>query len=99
MFGIGERVLLLAPPREFLRDNSVRAHVYNGTEVTVVSTLIPYSQARGGHIYVVRGDDGYEFGAIPEVLHKLPPPRPREDLRVVSWDHCVWRPASVPAAV
>lgn len=98
MFRIGERVLLLANLSDFRFADVGRAHLYNGTEVTVISRLLPNRMAMGGWIYVVRSCDGYQFGAIPEVLHRLPPAQPREDLRVVSWDECLWRPKQVPEA-
>ena len=99
MFRIGERAWLWADPKNLQKhDQESLGASYNGGEVTVVSALIPCAYARGGFCYLVRADDGFEFGAIPEVLHKLPPLPPREDLRVVSWDHCVWRPARVPEA-
>ena len=68
-FHINEKAILLPAP---LRKTTGLAPIYFGTEVTVVSALLPVRGCEGGHAYTVETYDGELLQVVPKLLQKKP---------------------------
>ena len=91
-FKVGERALLLPGP---VQEGYEHVSKYFGTTVTIISAPHVHSRMVSGTAYEVSAADGIRFWSCQSALQKLPPAPPREDLQLVSWSKCAWRPAGV----
>lgn len=93
IFRLGELALVHYPGNEL-----------HGQIVEIASLLgkhrgFPRFAVQGEDFYVVVDDRGREWGCVPDVLRKLPPPDPsKTDVnRKTTWDAGVWKPTSAKA--